>query len=102
MSPHARRSGEGTAWLVADGADGEYLCYWYTGRSGDNLEERARVTTATLAVGWARVRTSQVRIRMPDHRTYWAGAAPTPPGFAGTWVEGPRESAKHGLGEDRP
>jgi hypothetical protein len=22
---------------------------------------------------------------MPDHRTYWAGSAPCPNGFAGTW-----------------
>ena len=86
MSQHVRGSGRSTAWLVAD---------------QDNREGQPRATTATLAMGWARVRVSQARSRMPDHRTFWAGTGPTPPGFAGTWVEDGRETAKHVLRGER-
>ena len=97
MSRHAGGSGQGSAWLVADQDDGDHISYWYTDKRGDRLAEQTRATTATLAVGWARVRPSQATISLPDHRTYWTGNAPTPPGIA---VDGPT-MATHVLREER-
>lgn len=84
----ARSAGQGSAWLIFD-AGGDlyrYQCYWFGGSCDDHLLEHARVRTATDAVTWARARTPRARIRLPDHRTYWAGTGQQPPGFAGTWV----------------
>jgi hypothetical protein len=81
--PH---DGEGTAWLVADRAQGDFICLWYVGRSDDHVGERARVATADDAVAWGRARTSRVRIRTADGRSQWAGAAPRPDGLSGNWV----------------
>ncbi len=78
--------GDGTVWLVADRAKGDYLCYWYTGPNDDRLIERGREPTASTAVAWGRVRSSRVRIRRSDARTYWAGTAPRPDGFTLDWV----------------
>ena len=102
MSRHGRGRGQGTAWLVADQDNCHYVDYWYTGKSGDQLAEQARATTMTLAVGPAHIRTSQGPIRMPDHPTYWAGSAPSPPGIAATRVEDGRKTAKHVLREESP
>lgn len=79
--------GQGTAWLIFD-AGGDlfrYHCYWFGGRGGDHLIEHARLVTASDAVGWAAARTPRARIRLPDHRSYWAGSGPSPGGFAGVW-----------------
>ena len=81
------RHGDGTAWLVADRLKGDYLCSWYTGTHGGHLVEDARVPTASEAVAWGRSRTSRVRIRTADARTYWAGTAPRPEGFSHTWTD---------------
>ncbi len=84
----SRAVGEGTAWLVFDAGGDlyQYQCYWFGGRCGDHLLEHARSATAADAVKWATARTPRTRIRLADHRTYWAGAAPKPAGFAGTWT----------------
>jgi hypothetical protein len=37
-----RRHGEGTAWLVADRAHDDDLCYWYAGTNDGYLVEQAR------------------------------------------------------------
>ena len=90
-----RRAGEGSAWLIFDpgGALFQYQCYWKGGHCDDHLIEHARVATDAEAVDWAAARTSRARIRMPDHRTYWAGFAPSPKGFAGIW-RAPIEKSK--------
>jgi cytidine deaminase len=88
MTPRRRaRSGDGTAWLVVDSVNGDYLCYWYAGPGGGELMEHVRVANASDAVAWGRLRTSRVRIRTPDKCTSWAGTAPRPPGFNHTWVD---------------
>jgi hypothetical protein len=81
------RHGEGTAWLVVDRVEGDYLCYWYTGTGDGYLVAHARTASAEDAVAWGRQRTPRVRIRTPDSRTYWAGTTPTPQGFAHTWTQ---------------
>ena len=55
MRHRARRHGDGTAWLVADRAHGDFSCGWYVGPGGDRLAERARAGTAAEAVAWGRV-----------------------------------------------
>ena len=86
MSGHRPpRHGEGTAWLVADRPGHDFLCYWYVGSREDRLAERARVADAAAAVAWGGVRTSRVRLRADDGRTYWAGTAPRPKGIGDTW-----------------
>lgn len=88
MSRHTPRAGDGTAWLVADGAaPSGFNCYWYAGPVADHLVEHAHVSTETAAVGWGRTRTSRVRIRTADGRSSWAGTAPRPGGIAHTWIE---------------
>ena len=82
---HGPRRGEGTAWLVADRARGDFACYWYVGRAGDHLGEQARAATAEDAVEWGRARTTSVRIRTLDGHSQWAGSAPRPEGQSGTW-----------------
>jgi hypothetical protein len=79
--------GKGTAWLVADRLQDDYLCYWYVGREGDHLAEWARQSTTAQALAWGRLRTSRVRIRTAEARTYWAGTAPRPEGFVYSWPE---------------
>ncbi len=79
--------GDGTAWLVADLELGDYLCYWYAGPSDGQLVAQARAATAAEAVAWGRLRTTRVRIRTPDARSYWAGTAPRPEGFTSTWSD---------------
>jgi hypothetical protein len=64
----------------------QYQCYWFGGSGGDHLIERTRAATAADAVKWATARTPRSRIRLSDHRTYWAGTSPNPGGFAGTWA----------------
>jgi hypothetical protein len=78
--------GQGTASLVHDAGRDCYHCYWLVGRPNEHLIERATEHSATDAVEWARSRTPRARIRLADHRTYWAGTVPAPPGFAGTWT----------------
>ena len=82
-----RSAGRGTAWLIFDAGGDlfQYRCYWMGGPTGDHLVESARVATDIDAADWAAVRTPSARIRLPDHRTYWAGTAPAPRGFAGIW-----------------
>ena len=82
----AARVGQGTAWLVHDAARDCYHCYWLVRRPNDHLIERATLPGAADAVEWARDRTPRARIRLADHRTYWAGTDPAPPGFAGIWT----------------
>lgn len=60
--------------------------YWLVGPSTDHLVERAMQPSAADAVEWAGVRTPRARIRLADHRTYWVGTDPTPPGLAGVWA----------------
>lgn len=79
--------GQGTAWLVYDAARDCYHCYWLVGRPNEHPIERSTEPSAADAVVWARARTPRARIRLADHRTYWAGTDPTPPGFAGTWTQ---------------
>jgi hypothetical protein len=79
----------GIAQLVFDKDAGVYHCYWLAGRSDDHLVEHAQVATAAEAVAWAAARTPRARIRLPDHRTYWAGTGPNPGGFAGIWQAAP-------------
>lgn len=98
MRPGRRdREGEGTAWLAADRLQHDYLCYWYVGRKGDHLAERVRKPTAAQALAWGRDRTSRVRIRTSEPRTYWAGTGPRPEGFSYTWTE--PDPAPAGSGE---
>ena len=78
--------GRGTAWLAYDAARDCYHCYWLVGPADDHLVENAEAPSAAVAVEWARSRTPRARIRLPDHRTYWAGTEPAPTGFAGTWT----------------
>jgi len=88
MRRHRRaRYGDGTAWLVADRVECDYLCYWYTGTGGGHLVEHARAASAEEAVAWGRQRTPRVRIRTADARTSWAGTTPTPEGFAHAWTQ---------------
>ena len=82
--------GQGTAWLVHDADRDCYHCYWLVGRPNDHLIEYAIEPSEADAVEWARSRTRRARIRLADHRTYWAGTDPTPPGFAGTWTPASR------------
>jgi len=78
--------GDGTARLVVDRVNGDYLCYWYTGTGDARLVENARVPSAADAVAWGRTRSPRVRIRTADAVTYWAGTTPRPEGFAHTWT----------------
>ena len=80
------RHGDGTAWLVADRAHGDFDCYWYVGRAGDHLGEQASAATAEDAVAWGRARTTRVRIRTVDGCSQWAGSAPRPEGMSNTWT----------------
>ena len=93
MPTHKTHTGEGTAWLVADGAEPSgFNCYWYVGPAEDHLVEHAHVSNATAAVAWGRTRTPRVRIRTSDRRSSWAGTAPPPAGITLTWPEPtPRE-----------
>jgi len=86
-SKRTPRRGDGTAWLVADRARGDYLCYWYVGPNDQRVGERARVASAEEAVAWGQERTTRVRIRTDDGDSYWAGSAPRPEGFGRTWGE---------------
>ena len=88
MSRSSARTGDGTAWLVADRETTPgFHCYWFTGRAGDHLVEQAHVTGATEAVAWGRARTPRVRIRTADARSSWAGTAPRPAGIEHTWID---------------
>jgi hypothetical protein len=77
--------GQGTAWIAFDAGHDTYRCDWLVGKADDHLLERTDVASAAEAVAWARSRTGRARIRLADHRTYWAGTDPSPAGFAGTW-----------------
>jgi hypothetical protein len=56
-------------------------------RKGDHAGGHAAdALSAAVAVEWARSRTPRARIRLPDHRTYWAGTDPSPGGLAGAWT----------------
>jgi hypothetical protein len=79
------RHGDGTAWLVADRARGDFVCYLYVGPAGDHLGEQSRQATAEEAVAWGRARTTRVRIRTVDGCSQWAGAASRPEGLFQTW-----------------
>ena len=84
---HSRpRDGEGTAWLVADRARGDFICYWYVGRTDDHLEQQARAATAEDAVAWGRARSARVRIRTAGGCSQGAGVAPRPEGMSHTWT----------------
>ena len=95
MSRNESRTGSGTAWLVADGAEPlGFHCYWYTGRAEDHMVEHAHIPGATAAVAWGRQRTPRVRIRTPDRRSAWAGTVPAPAGITLKWIEpSPQEGA---------
>ena len=82
----SRLVGTGAVWIVVDPVKDDYPCYWYTGAEGGRLMEQTRVGTAAAAVEWGRARTPQVRIRMKDARTYWAGEGAVPGGYAGRWT----------------
>ena len=81
------RHGDGTAWLVVDRCNGDYLCYWYAGVDDAHLVERARARTRADALAWGRRRTSRVRIRTAESLTYWAGTGARPQGFTRTWTD---------------
>ena len=81
------RDGEGTAWLGADATKDDYLCFGYVGPNDARLAEQARLPTEALAVAWGRARTTRVRIRTGEGRTYWAGTARRPEGFTLTWSD---------------
>jgi hypothetical protein len=78
-------AGQGVAWLVYDAGRHCYHCYWLVGPASDHLIEQATEPSPAAAVAWAMARTPRARIRRADHRTYWSGTDPAPPGFAGTW-----------------
>ena len=78
--------GQGAAWLVHDAARDCYHCYWLVGPANAHLLEHTDALSAAVAVEWAQSRTPRARIRLPDHRTYWAGTDPSPGGFAGAWT----------------
>ncbi|MEY2473652.1 MAG: hypothetical protein QOK28_2981 [Actinomycetota bacterium] len=86
MTRTARR-GEGTAWLVADSSNDEFLCYWYFGTGGGRLAEQARVSSERGAVAWGRERSTRVRLRSTNGRTYWAGSDDKPDAIAHTWED---------------
>ncbi len=79
--------GEGIVWVTTDRGHDAHHCYWYAGANDGHLVERASVTTAVEAVSWGRLRSGRVRIRTDDGRTLWAGTAPRPSNFVGTWTE---------------
>jgi hypothetical protein len=83
---HLPFDAEGTVWLVADRARGDFDCYWYVGRAGDRLGDEARAETAEDTVAWGRTRTIRVRIRTADGCSEWAGSAPRPHGISRTWA----------------
>jgi hypothetical protein len=83
-----RERSAGTAWLVADQARHDFLCFLFGGPSDGRLRESTRQPTAPAAVAWGRSRTPRVRIRTPSGRTFWAGTAPKPDGISFTWVDG--------------
>ena len=91
--PRTAREGDGTAWLVADRAHGDFLCYWFVGPSDQRVAEQARAASADEAVAWGRLRTTRVRIRTDDGCSYWAGSAPQPEGFRHTWQTKAEEGA---------
>jgi hypothetical protein len=82
--PRWARRGRGTAWLVFDGSNDGYLCYWYAGAYGGHLVEEARAADAPAAVAWGLARTPRVRIRNAGGPA-WAGSAPRPDTFTRTW-----------------
>jgi hypothetical protein len=86
MTRTARR-GEGTAWLVADGSNDDFLCYWYFGAGGGRLADQARVTSERGAVAWGRERSTRVRLRSTNGRTYWAGSDDKPDAIAHIWQD---------------
>jgi hypothetical protein len=83
-TPEPQR-GDGTAWLSADHARGDYVCYWYAGPNDGVVVEHERAANATDAVAWGLARTTRVRLRSTDAHTYWAGTAARPEGFTRTW-----------------
>jgi hypothetical protein len=93
VTGHQRRPrhGDGTAWLVADRARGDFVCYWYVGRACDHLGEQARAASAEDAVAWGRARTTRVRIRTAAGCSQWAGSALRPEGLSdiATWRSTP-------------
>jgi hypothetical protein len=78
--------GHGIVSLVCDTSGDSYHCYWLVGPAEDHVVEQGTASSAAGAIEWARARTPRVRIRLPDHRTYWAGTDPDPGGFAGPWT----------------
>jgi hypothetical protein len=79
--------GSGIVWLEADVLRGDYLCRWYGGGADDVLAERARAGSSRSAVRWAQARAARVRIQTGSGELLWAGTAPCPDDFAGTWVD---------------
>ena len=79
--------GTGIVWLDSDVLRGDYLCQWYGGQDDDILAERARAGSARTAVRWAQARSNRVRILTGAGDTLWAGTAPRPDEYAGTWVD---------------
>jgi hypothetical protein len=48
MSRHTDRTGDGSAWLVADGAEPSgFHCSWYIGPAEDHLVEQVTLLTWT-------------------------------------------------------
>ena len=78
--------GRGTAWLVYDAAPW-LLSLLLAGRAGRRPPGRARRGAQRRGgSGMGPVSHPRARIRLPDHRTYWAGTDPAPGGFAGAWT----------------
>jgi len=87
MRGRSARRGEGTAWLVADCSNDEFMCYWYFGAGGGRLAAHARVSSESEAVAWGRERSRRVRLRATDGRTFWAGTDAKPDAIALIWLD---------------
>lgn len=76
----------GTVWLAFDAGDGlyRYRCDWFGGPVDGHLLEQAGVAAQADAAARGLERSPSVRIRLPDHRTYWAGLVPDPGALAGS------------------
>ena len=103
------QQGDGTAWVVVDRLNGDYLCHWYASSNDGHLVEHARVASASDAVAWGRLRKSRARIRTADARTYLGrDRTQTPRGHA--QVDRPRRHerrtsvirGRHGSNPPRP
>lgn len=86
-APSDARRSSGRVSLDADVLRGDYLCQWYEGDDGSVLAERARAGSARTAVRWALARSARVQILTGAGELLWAGTAPRPASFSGSWVD---------------